>query len=37
MDIVCVIPARGNSKTIPNKNIINFDGKPLIAWTIEVR
>ena len=35
MDIVCVIPARGNSKTIPNKNIINFDGKPLIAWTIE--
>ena len=35
MDIICVIPARGNSKSIPNKNIINFDGKPLIAWTIE--
>ena len=35
MDIICVIPARGNSKSVPNKNIINFDGKPLIAWTIE--
>jgi len=34
-DIVAIIPARGGSKGIPNKNIINFCGKPLIAWTIE--
>ena len=35
MNIICVIPARGNSKEIRNKNIINFCGKPLIAWSIE--
>ena len=35
MKIVCVIPARSGSKGILNKNIINFNGKPLIAWTIE--
>lgn len=29
-----VIPARGGSKSIPQKNIRNFCGKPLIAWTI---
>jgi len=33
--IVAIILARGGSKGIPNKNIINFCGKPLIAWTIE--
>lgn len=32
---VAVILARGGSKRIPNKNIIEFFGKPLIAWTIE--
>ena len=35
MEIICVIPARSGSKGITNKNIINFNGKPLIAWTIE--
>ena len=35
MNIVAIIIARGGSKGIPNKNIINFCGKPLIAWTIE--
>ena len=35
MNIVCIIPARCNSKEIPDKNIISFCGKPLIAWTIE--
>jgi CMP-N,N'-diacetyllegionaminic acid synthase len=35
MKIQGVILARGGSKGIPNKNIINFCGKPLIAWTIE--
>lgn len=32
---ICVIPARGGSKRIPNKNIKNFEGKPIIAWSIE--
>jgi len=34
MKISCIILARGGSKGIPKKNIINFCGKPLIAWTI---
>jgi CMP-N-acetylneuraminic acid synthetase len=33
--IVAVIPARGGSKRIPQKNIIHFGGKPMINWTIE--
>lgn len=32
---IAVIPARGGSKRIPDKNIIDFQGKPLIAWTIQ--
>ena len=32
---LCVIPARGGSKRIPKKNIKNFCGKPIIAWSIE--
>lgn len=32
--ILTIIPARGRSKRIPNKNIRNFLGKPLIAYTI---
>lgn len=32
---ICLIPARGGSKRIPRKNIIDFHGKPLIAYTIE--
>ena len=34
MKVVAVIPARGGSKKIPNKNLKKFCGKPLIAWTI---
>lgn len=34
--IVALIPARGGSKSIPQKNIVNLCGKPLIAWTIEL-
>lgn len=30
-----IIPARGGSKRIPKKNIKNFCGKPIIAWSIE--
>ena len=32
---IAVIPARGGSKRIPHKNIKNFNGKPIIAWSIE--
>ena len=35
MSLVAVIPARGGSKRIKNKNLKNFKGKPLIQWTIE--
>jgi CMP-N,N'-diacetyllegionaminic acid synthase len=34
MRVSCIIIARGKSKGIPKKNIIDFCGKPLIAWTI---
>jgi len=33
--ILSIIPARAGSKGLPRKNIIDFAGKPLIAWTIE--
>lgn len=33
--VLAIIPARGGSKGIPRKNIIDVAGKPLIAWTIE--
>ena len=32
---VAIIPARGGSKRIPRKNIKDFHGKPLIAYSIE--
>jgi len=32
---LAIIPARGGSKGIPNKNIMAISGKPLIAYTIE--
>ena len=31
---VAIIPARGGSKRIPNKNIKSFAGKPIIAYSI---
>ena len=33
--IIGLIPARGGSKGVPNKNIKTICGKPLIVWTIE--
>jgi len=33
---IAIIPARGGSKRIPRKNIKEFFGKPLIAYSIEV-
>jgi len=35
MKITAIVLARGGSKGIPRKNIIDFCGKPLLAWTIE--
>lgn len=32
---IAVIPARGGSKRIPRKNIREFCGKPMIAWSIQ--
>ncbi|MCB1178284.1 MAG: acylneuraminate cytidylyltransferase family protein [Leptospiraceae bacterium] len=33
--VLCIVPARANSKGLPGKNIKNLCGKPLIAWPIE--
>ena len=33
--MICIIPARGGSKRIVGKNIKDFLGKPLIAYSIE--
>lgn len=30
-----IIPARGGSKRLPRKNLLDLCGKPLIAWSIE--
>jgi CMP-N,N'-diacetyllegionaminic acid synthase len=32
---LAIIPARGGSKRLPRKNILDLNGKPLIAYTIE--
>lgn len=33
--ILCIIPARANSKRLPKKNIIDLCGKPLIYYSIK--
>lgn len=33
--VLAVIPARGGSKRCPGKNLREYRGKPLIAWSIE--
>ncbi len=35
MSVVAILLARGGSKGIPRKNVIDFCGKPLLAWSIE--
>jgi CMP-N,N'-diacetyllegionaminic acid synthase len=35
MRVSAIILARGGSKGVPQKNIIDFCGKPLLAWTVE--
>jgi pseudaminic acid cytidylyltransferase len=33
---IAIIPARGGSKRLPKKNIREFCGKPMIAWSIDL-
>ena len=35
MKNLCIIPARGGSKRIPRKNVKQFLGKPILAYSIE--
>ena len=35
MKHIAIILARGGSKRLPRKNILDFYGKPMLAWTIE--
>ena len=35
MKILCIIPARSGSKGLPNKNILNFQGFPMLVWSIK--
>ena len=35
MKTVCIIPARGGSKGLKNKNILSLGGQPLISWPIK--
>ncbi len=32
---LAIVPARGGSKRLPRKNVLDLAGKPLIAWSIE--
>lgn len=36
MNILAIIPARGGSKRLPNKNLLKLGNKPLINWTIDL-
>lgn len=33
--VLGLIPARGGSKGLPRKNVLDLCGKPMIAWTVE--
>ena len=35
VEILCIIPARSGLKGIKNKNIMDYNGKPLLVWSIE--
>ncbi len=34
--VIAIIPARGGSKRIKNKNFINFFGKPIINYSLDL-
>lgn len=31
---IAIIPARGGSKRLPRKNIVEIEGKPVLAWSV---
>lgn len=33
--LLAIVPARGGSKRLPRKNLLDLGGKPLIAWTLD--
>lgn len=33
--VLAVLPARGGSKRIPRKNVVDFHGQPMISWPIQ--
>ena len=33
--VLAIVPARGGSKGIPDKNLITLAGRPLLAWTLD--
>jgi CMP-N-acetylneuraminic acid synthetase len=35
MSHIAIVLARGGSKRLPRKNILDFHGKPMVAWTVE--
>ncbi len=35
MEVLALITARGGSKGLPGKNIIDFLGRPLLAWSVD--
>lgn len=35
LKVLALIPARGGSKGLPRKNVLELSGKPMIAWSIE--
>ncbi len=35
LKILAIIPARGGSKRLPKKNILDLNGKPLVSWSID--
>ena len=32
---IAIIPARGGSKRLPRKNVLEFGGRPMLAWSVE--
>ena len=35
LNVVSIIPARGNSVVMPGKNLRTLHGRPLLSWTVE--